>query len=249
MAAVDRMVLEAGGRVLPPGDQGIVGMVGRVLAEASEDRLGELGAWCPDGQDGGGLLLAGGQGDNLEDVPVNPAGFVQDGQRVVESLEPFRDRRQDREGRSPNRNHQLISVGLDAALEVRVELHHPGRGPEAEAGLPLIGGHHNHLRTIHAAEELIERQDGGQGGLALASRQHPTGQPGRRSTIPGGGDQGPLPGPQPERLPDTMPTRDAHIGTREPRNGELPPAGGLQRQRRAIHGRLRAGLHGANLQP
>ena len=83
---VHRVIFEPGGRMLPPCDQRISRVVGGVGAEAAEHRLGQLRARRADGQHHGRLLLAGGQRDNLEHVGIDPAGLIDQGEGVVQSL-------------------------------------------------------------------------------------------------------------------------------------------------------------------
>jgi hypothetical protein len=118
----------------------------------------------------------------------------------------------------------------------------------AQPGLPLVGGHH-HLGALGPRQQLIQGEDGRQGRLSLPSWEHPAGQPRAGPLVPGGGDQGPLPGPQPQRTADTMPTGHPYVVGGEPRNRQLPPRTAFQRQRRGVNGGLRPRLHGANLRP
>jgi hypothetical protein len=111
MATVHRVILEPGRRVLPPHDQRII-VVDRVGAQAAQHRLLQLRPRRADGQDHAGALLAGGQGDDLEDLLVDAAGLVHDGEGVIKALQPLRHSRQDLERRSPGRHGQGVRVLL-----------------------------------------------------------------------------------------------------------------------------------------
>ena len=108
----------------------------------------------------GGLLLAGGQGDDLEHLLLDPASLIDDGQGVVEALQPLGDGRQDLEASAPRRDRQLVGVHLDTGLQRRVELYHPGGGPERQGGLSLVGGDHHDLRALCARQKLVQGQHG-----------------------------------------------------------------------------------------
>jgi hypothetical protein len=85
-------------------------------------------------------LLAGGQGDDLVHLLLDAAGFVDDGEGEVQPLQALGDRGEDLERPPPRRHGKGVGVHLDAALQIRVELHHPGRLPVAEGGLAFVGG-------------------------------------------------------------------------------------------------------------
>jgi len=142
-----------------------------------------------------GALLAGGQGHDLVHLLVDAPGLVNDGQREVQPLQPLRDSGEDLEARSPRRHREGVGVLLDPGLQLRVELHHAGRGPVAEAGLAFVGGDDHDLSALGTGQQLEQGQHGSKAGLSLPSWQHPPGQPRPRPPIPGRGDQGPLPGP------------------------------------------------------
>jgi hypothetical protein len=191
----------------------------------------------------GGLLLAGGQGDDLEHLLLDPASLIDDGQGVVEALQPLGDGRQDLEARPPGRDDQLVGVDLDAGVQLRVELHHPGGRPEAQPGLALVGGDDHDLGALDPGQQLVQRQHRRQARLALATGQHPPGQPGPGPLIPGRGDQLPLPGSDPQRLADTVTPGDPHVVEGEPCHCQLAPSGAAQRQRRGVDVGLGAGPH------
>jgi hypothetical protein len=95
--AVDGVVFEPGGAVLPPRYQRVGRVVERVGAEPAEDGVLQLRARGADGQHHTGFLLAGGQGDDLVHLLVDAAGLVHDGQGEVEALQPLGDGGQDLE--------------------------------------------------------------------------------------------------------------------------------------------------------
>jgi len=81
-----------------------------------------------------------------------------------------------------------------------MELHHPGGGAEHNAGLPLVRGDHHHRGTLGAQHQVVQPQRGDQRGLPLPSRQHPTGERGRRVRVKHRTDQLDLPWAQTQRL-------------------------------------------------
>jgi hypothetical protein len=246
MPAVHRMVLEPGRRVLPPHHQLVVGVVDPVGAQPAQHRLLQLGAGCPDGQHHTGLLLAGGQGDDLVHLLVDPPGLIHDGQGEVQPLQPLGHGREDLERRPAGRDREGVGVLLDAGLQLRVELHHARGDPVAETGLPFVGGHHHHhhhLGALRPGQQLIQGQHGRRRRLALSPGQHPPGQSGTGPLIPGGGDQGTLPGPEAKGLADTMATGRPYVVGREPRHRQLAPSGAAQGQRGGVDVALGAGSH------
>ena len=116
-----------------------------------------------------GLLLAGGQGDDLVHLLVDAAGLVDDGQGVVQPLQPLGHGGQDLEAGPRGRDGHLVGVLLDPLLQLGVELHHPDGDPERQTGLAFVGGDHHHLGALNAGQQLIQGQHGRQGGLALPS--------------------------------------------------------------------------------
>ena len=86
VAAVDRVVLEPGGRVLAPHHQLVVRVVEGVGAQPAQHRLLQLRARRPDGQHHRRLLLAASQGDDLVHLLVDAAGFVDQGEGVVQAF-------------------------------------------------------------------------------------------------------------------------------------------------------------------
>ena len=93
VGAVHRVILEPGGRVLSPDHHLVLRVVGRVGAEAAQHGLFQLGAGCPDGQHHRQPLFPGGQGYHLVDFLVDPAGFVDQGEGVVQPFQPLRHHR------------------------------------------------------------------------------------------------------------------------------------------------------------
>jgi integrase len=67
-------------------------------------------------------LLAGGQGDDLVHLLVDPAGLVDQGQGVVEALQPLGHGREDGERRSPGRHGHRVVIQLHPRLQLGVEL-------------------------------------------------------------------------------------------------------------------------------
>jgi hypothetical protein len=153
------------------------------------------------------------------------------------------------EARSPGGDGHVVVIQLHPGFELGMELHHPDGDAERQAGLPLVGGDHHHLGAVSARQQLIQGQHGGKAGLALASGQHPPGQPRPRPRIPGGGDQLPLPGPQAQGLADPMAAGHPNVVEGEPCDGKLAPSGAAQGQRGAVNVGLGAGLHGPILTP
>jgi hypothetical protein len=78
----------AGGGVLAPHDQRVL-VLGRVPAPAPQHRLVEVRPRGADGQDHRRPLLALGQQDDLVHLPVDAAGFVDQGEGVVQPSSRF----------------------------------------------------------------------------------------------------------------------------------------------------------------
>ena len=87
-------------------------------------------------------------------------GFVDDGQGVVEALQPLGHGREDLEAGATGRDGELVGVDLDAGFQRRVELHHPGGGPERQGGLSFVDGDHHDLRAVYARQKLVQGQHG-----------------------------------------------------------------------------------------
>jgi hypothetical protein len=123
-----------------------------------------------DGQHHTGFLPAGGQGHHLVHLLVDAPGLVDQGEGVVETLEPLGDGREDLKAGPAGGDDQLVGVLLHAGLEVGVQLHHPRRDAMTDTGLAFVSGDHDDLGALGPGEELIERQHGHQRRLALSPR-------------------------------------------------------------------------------
>lgn len=228
--AVGGVVLEPDRGELAPDQRGIVGVVGGVAAHVGEHVLGQR-AGGADAEHGGGLALAGGQGDDFVGLAGDHADLVEDRQGRVEALETAGLGGQASEGGAALGDHEPVLEDLHSGGELGLELDHPGGRGEHDPGLPLVGGADHDLGALLTEHQVVEAERGDEGRLALTARQHPAGQPRAGRRVQDRGAELDLPGPEPEPAAGTLALGDGDVGlgeVGEPGGSGLP---GTQQQR------------------
>jgi hypothetical protein len=121
-----------------------------------------------DGQQQRPVALAGPRRHRLERVVGDHVQLIHDGKRRVPSLQGARIRGQRHEHRVGTRFEQVVGEGLHAGGQLVVELDHPLRRPQDDAGLPLVAGDDEHPGALDAIGQQPEQpQRRGQGALAV----------------------------------------------------------------------------------
>ena len=166
MGAVHRMILEPGCGVLPPDHQGIVGVVDRVGAEATQDRVSSSGPGVPMASTTDAFCLPVARlMTSYTSWSTRPASST--GRGVVQSLQALRHGWRDGEAGAAAGNGHVVVVELHPGLQVGVELDHADGDPERQTRLPLISGHYHYLGTLSPRQQPIQGEDGRQAGFAL----------------------------------------------------------------------------------